>query len=542
VVSARIARRPAFGLPLLVLLLLPLLQSACDSPPQILEISPGRGARDVPTNAPIRIRFDRALDRQSVADRFSLRPKTSGQISWEASNTLVYQHDTLDPNTQYTVSLSAGYRDASGNANGFNHGWSFQTEVPPELRASTPGQGDGQVDPATYLGLSFSREMAADSFRGAVTFSPSVPFAVRSDPADARRVLIAPKSLLDPRTAYDVSISSDASDQDGNHLHPLKLHFTTGGVRSLSRWITFVASESGGTTGSGVWMVDEAGFPRILEETPADAFSWSPDGANLLVRHPDLSWTDYPLGAAPTKMAFSADWAAYLGPSGGYAFLNGQRLDRLLPSGATLTIADGVTQAAVSHDLSRIAFSQVSGAGSDIRAYDVQLRAQYRIQHEADPVSSLAWSPDGTRLAYLVSGGPAGQSMLRAKSLSGSGAVATVATGEITTPAWLANSSDVTFSAKVVVAGKSQRRIFRVNTALGPGQLTVAAAIGPAGDADGFLPQPSPDGHQIAFLVGAPESAQIWLMNADGTGQSRLTGFDSIAFPYSCRALHWASS
>jgi Bacterial Ig-like domain len=539
---AGIARKRGFVLPLLVLLLLPLLQAACDSPPQILEITPGRGARDVPTNAPIRIRFDRALDRLSVASRFSLRPKASGQISWEASNTLVYRHDTLDPNTQYTVSLSAGYRDATGNANGFNHGWSFQTELPPELRGTTPGQGDGQVDPATYLGLSFSREMAADSFRGAVTFSPSVPFSVRPDPADARRVLIAPKSLLDPLTRYDISISADATDDDGNHLRPLKLHFTTGGVRSLSRWITFVASESGAAMGSGVWMVDEAGFPRILEETPADAFSWSPDGANLLVRHPDLSWTDYPLGADPIGMPFSAEWAAYLGPGAGYAFLTGQRLDRLLPSGATATIADGVTQAAVSRDLSRIAFSQGSGSASDIRAYDVQLRAQYRIQHEADLVTSLAWSPNGTRLAYLVASGPAGQGMLRVKSLAGSGAVTTVATGEIATPAWLANSSDITFSAKLTVAGRSQQRIFRVNTALGPGQLTVAAAIGPAGDADGFLPQPSPDGHQIAFLVGAPESAQIWLMNADGTGQSRLTGFDSAAFPYSCRALHWASS
>ena len=534
-----IAQKPAVGLALLALLLLPLLQVACDSPPQILEISPGRGARDVPTNAPIRIRFDRALDRQSVADRFSLRPKPSGQISWEAPDTLVYRHDTLAPNTQYTVSLSAGYRDSAGNANGFNHGWSFQTELPPELRGTTPNQGEGQVDPATYLGLSFSRDMAADSFRGAITFSPSVPFSVRSDAADSRRVLIAPKSLLDPRTAYDVSISADATDGNGNHLHPLKLHFTTGGVRSLSRWITFVASDTGAATGTGVWMVDEAGFPRILEETPADAFSWSPDGANLLVRHPDLGWTDYPLGADPIGMPFSAEWAAYLGPGAGYAFLTGQRLDRLLPSGATVNIADGVTQAAVSHDLSRIAFSQGSGAGSDIRAYDVQLRAQYRIQHEADSVTGLVWSPNGSRLAYLVPNGPAGQGMLRVKALGGSGAVTTVATGDITTPAWLANSSDITFSATLVVAGKSQRRIFRVNTALAPGQLTVAAAIGPA-DADAFLPQPSPDGHQIAFLLGAAESAQIWLMNADGTGQSRLTGFDSAAFPYSCRALHWA--
>jgi hypothetical protein len=538
---AGIVRRPIVGLSLLGLLL-PLLQVACDSPPQILEISPGRGARDVPTNAPIRIRFDRALDRDSVAARFSLRPKAAGKITWEASNTLVFQHDTLDANTQYSVVLTSGYRDAAGNVNAFNHSWSFQTELPPELRATSPGQGDGSVDPATYLGLSFSREMAADSFRGAVTFSPSVPFAVRSDTADAKRVLIAPKSLLDPKTTYDVSISADATDEDGNHLHPLKLHFTTGSVRSLSRWITFVASESGATSGSGVWMVDEAGFPRILEETQADAFSWSPDGANLLVRHPDLSWTDYPLGAIPNRMPFAGEWAVYLGPSAGFAFLSGSKLERLLPSGATVLIADSVTQAAVSRDLSRIAFTERSGSGTDIRAYDVQLRAQYRVQHEADLVKSLAWSPDGVRIAYLVAGVSTTQDMLRVKSLGGSAAVTTIATGEIADPVWLANSSDVAFSARLVEAGKSQWRIFRVNTALAPGRLTAAAAIGPVGDADAFLPQPSLDGHQIAFLVGAPESAQIWLMNADGTGVTQLTGFDAAAFPYSCRALHWASS
>jgi hypothetical protein len=540
VVVSGIAPQRLFGVPVL-LLLLPLLQLACDSPPQILEISPGRGARDVATSAPIRIHFDRPLDRGSVAARFSLRPKTSGQISWEAPNTLVYRHDTLDANTQYTVSLVAGYRDAAGNVNGFNHSWTFQTELPPELRTTTPGQGDRQVDPATYLGLGFSREMSSDSFRGAVTFSPSVPFAVRSDPSDAKRVLIAPKSLLDPLTAYDVSISANATDADGNHLPPAKLHFTTGSVRSLSHWITFVASESGAVSGSGVWMVDEAGFPRILEETPADAFSWSPDGTNLLVRHPDLTWTDFPLGANPIPVPFSAEWAAYLGPGAGYVFLNGSRLDRLLPSGAIVAVADGVSQVAVARDLSRIAFTQSSGSGTDIRAYDIQLRAQYRLQHEADPVTSLAWSPDGTRLAYLLSG-PAGQDLLRVKSFGGSAAASTVATGAIATPAWLANSSDLTFSARLVIAGKAQWRIFRVSTALAPGQLTAADAIGPAGDADAFLPQPSPDGHQIAFLVGAPESAQIWLMNADGTGQSRLTGFDSTAFPYSCRSLHWATS
>lgn len=532
---------------LLLTALLPLLAAAlqlgCSSPPQIVDISPGRGVRDVPTNAPIRIHFDRAVEHASVADRFSLRPHVDGVISWDSSNTLVFRHDNLDPSHLYTVVLSAGYRDTSGNVNGFNHGWTFRTEPVPELRASAPAAGEGQVDPATYLTLAFSREMNADSFRGAVTFSPSVSFAVRADPNDGKRVLIAPRRLLDAGTDYQVSISADALDQDGNHLSPQKLLFATGRVRSLSRWITFVASASGAETGSGVWMVDEAGFPRILEETAADGFSWSPDGASVLVRHPDFTWTDYPLGAAKVALPFSAGWAAHLGAGSGYVYLDGSRLNRLLPSGATGNIATDVVQAAVSRDLNRIAYSQAVPGGSEIWAYDVQLRAKYRVQRESESVSGIAWAPDGTRLAYLLSNGSGGLGLLKVKSLVGSGVAATVAAGEIADPAWLADSSDLVFSARLALAGKRQWRIFRVNTALPPAQLTTAAAISPAtGGADSFLPQPSPDGHQIAFLVGAPQSAQVWLMNADGTGQSRLTGFDSESFPFSCRALHWATS
>jgi len=526
---------------LLVLLLSAALLAGCDSPPQILDISPGRGAREVPTNQPVRIHFDRPLDRASVASRFSLKPKVSGQVDWEAANTLVFRHETLEPSKQYLVSLVGGYRDAAGNVNGLNHSWSFQTESAPELRSTTPAQGEAQVDPASYLNLAFSREMDAESFRGAVTFSPAVPYAVRSDPNDGNRILIAPRSLLDPSTDYQVSISANATDADGNHLAPTKLRFRTGEVRSLARWITFVASESGTAAGSGVWMVDEAGFPRILEEGTIDSFSWSLDGSNLLVRHPDRSWTDYPLAGAAVSLPFKADWAAYLGPSSGYAYLDGSRLSRLLPSGSNLLIATEVLTATVSPDRNRIAFTQRDLGATDIRLYDVSLRAQFRVQREPDAVSGLSFAANGTRLAYVLSGGGAGQGELRVKSFSGTAAATTVAAGEIRDPAWLSGSNELVFSARVDVTGGRQWRVFRINPALPPSRLAATAAIGPPTDGDAFLPQPSPDGHQIAFLFGAVQSAQVWLMNADGTGLSRLTGFDSEAFPYSCRALHWGA-
>src|SRR5205823_14387127 len=166
---------------LLLTLALPMLLLGWQSPPQILEISPAKGALDVPTNAPIKIRFDRALDRASVASRFSLNPSVDGHVSWEAQNTIVFRHDTLEPSAQYQVRLTAGYRDSQGDVNVFTHSWMFQTEGPPAVRNSSPSEGEAGVDPATYLTFSFSREMNADSFRGSVTLSPSLPFSVQAE-------------------------------------------------------------------------------------------------------------------------------------------------------------------------------------------------------------------------------------------------------------------------------------------------------------------------------------------------------------------------
>src|SRR5438270_390481 len=102
-----------------------------------------------------------------------------------------------------------------------------------------------------------------------------------------------------------------------------------------------------------------------------------------------------------------------------------------------------------------------------------------------------------------------------------------------------AGSNDLIFSAEIEVPGGASTRLFRLNTALPPPRLTSAGALPAAGPGDSWNPRPSPDGHQIAFLAGSPASAQVWLMNADGTGLARLTRFDAEAFPFSCREVHW---
>lgn len=498
------------------------------------------------TNLPIRIRFDRPVDRTSVTQRFSIRPETEGEFSWERADTLVFSHRTLETGTVYEVALEVGYRDRAGHANGFRHSWVFHTERAPELRTTSPNRGEHGVDPAAYVGLTFSREILPDSFRGALIFNPSLAYSVRGDPEDAHRLLVAPHNLLNPNTEYQVLVGREGTDVDGNHLVPARVKFHTGPLRPLARWLTYLVRDPSTQLGAGVGMVDEAGFPRLLDEEPADGFAWSPDGSGLLVRHPDGGWSDHGLAGDPASLPFIASWAANLGPGQGYAYLEADRLSRLLPDGSTVLIADHVAEAAVSRDLGRIAFSVEGSAskGGELRGYDVALRSQYRLQHETGSIAGISWAPNGGRIAYLLSppGASADGTQLRVKLLTGAATASTVATGEISDPNWLTGSHDLAFSARVDRGSGRQWRIFRINPSLPPAPLLAKNSLAPSIDGDSTNPVPSPDGHQIGFLVNDGTTSQVWLMNADGTGTIDLTRFDAAEFPFTCTALHWAGS
>src|SRR5258708_10454709 len=214
---------------------------ACSSPPQVLEISPERGAIDVRSSESIRVRFDRAMDRRSVADHFQMVPRVQGALRWTSDSEMTFEHVPLSASSQYQVVLDAGYRDAQGNTNALRHSWTFRTEGAPTLAGSSPGPGDRGVDPAAYLTLTFSREMNACTLAGAISLLPSTPFAIHQDAGDPHRVILAPQSLLDPRTTYQVAVAQDAQDVDGNRLAaPTAVSFTTGDARPLRHWISFI--------------------------------------------------------------------------------------------------------------------------------------------------------------------------------------------------------------------------------------------------------------------------------------------------------------
>src|SRR5258708_9635165 len=162
-------------------ILLPLTACA-GNPPQIVDYSPQRGAVEVSTAAPIKIAFDHDVDQASVESRLHLVPASLGTVQWESAHELLYTHSTLQASTTYEVVLDPGYPDLAGNTYSLRHHWSFVTEGPPNLAASTPSDSDTAVDPAAYITLNFTPQMNPNTLRPPLPSNPSIPFDVRVDP------------------------------------------------------------------------------------------------------------------------------------------------------------------------------------------------------------------------------------------------------------------------------------------------------------------------------------------------------------------------
>ena len=518
---------------LAALILLPL--TACGgSPPQIVDYSPQRNTNDVSTAAPITIAFDHDVDEASVASRLHLSPATAGQVEWLNRHTLVYHHATLKTATTYEVILEAGYRDPAGNTYTLRHHWSFITEAPPSLSGSAPAEGEGSVDPSAYLSLDFSRAMDATSLKSAIALSPSVPFEVRLDPTDSRRAIIAPSQLLAPNADYQLLVNTAAIDVDGNQLgRDEVVRFSTGPLQPLHHWIAFATDTANGSPG-GLWIVNEAGFPRqLFDSGSVRSFNWSPSGASLLIQDQDQNWWQYVPGVTTARLSFAAPWAGALASGMGFVYLDAAGvLHRQAADGSDSVIASDVGEAAVAPDGLRVAFIHATSNANQVWGYDVGLRAQYVLVTDSAPVNSVAWDPAGDRIAYLRN--EAGAVALRLRSLTGASATTTLITGDIGAPAWLPDSSHLVVAAKSAVGGAALHKAFVINVVSPPS--TLGAAIGlPSDPIDVASPVSSPDGHQIAFLSGD----QVWLMNADGTRPTPLTKLDPLTFPYSCRALAW---
>ncbi|MGD8516371.1 MAG: Ig-like domain-containing protein, partial [Anaerolineae bacterium] len=188
-------------------------------PLTVVGASPAEGDRLSDLWTPVRIRFSRPVDPDSVLERFSLSSGSGlglpGVVTWERGGaTFVFQpQEALLPDTSYEYRLEPQVRDSLGFelAEGVSH--SFATE--PMLLEVAPPDGAAQIPITETIRLSFSRAMDQETVEAGLLISPPLDFDITWD---GNQVLLAPQRGMAPDTGYQASIGATVRDASGAPL------------------------------------------------------------------------------------------------------------------------------------------------------------------------------------------------------------------------------------------------------------------------------------------------------------------------------------
>jgi Tol biopolymer transport system component len=185
----------------------------------------------------------------------------------------------------------------------------------------------------------------------------------------------------------------------------------------------------------------------------------------------------------------------------------------------------------------------MSGGPLDIVVIDADGGGRTVLATEPVEVSGLAWSPDGSKLAFASAVCSAcdvgGNVRIFTINRDGTGRTLVAAGGS---PAWSPDGSLIAFET-VTQYGFPLRGSIHVVAADGSGERTLSSPPAGLGDHD---PRWSPDGGRVAFVRSTDEDVDgqildnLWVVKPDGTNPKQLTSFGHGVFPGTVQGFDWS--
>ncbi|UCE37751.1 MAG: Ig-like domain-containing protein [Thermoplasmata archaeon] len=187
-------------------------------PPSITGKTPTGTNVAVTTN--ITVTFSEPMNQLLTQSAFTILPSVFGAFSWNG-NTLKFDPDSdLAYFTTYNVTIGTGAKDLFGNPLGTVTSWEFTT-IPepgtgPEVETIDPEKNELDVGVGIQIEIKFTQDMDPDTTEGAITIEPYIELIPQWGSEDY--LVLKPREPLDYDTKYTLTISIDATNENGQHM------------------------------------------------------------------------------------------------------------------------------------------------------------------------------------------------------------------------------------------------------------------------------------------------------------------------------------
>jgi dipeptidyl aminopeptidase/acylaminoacyl peptidase len=387
---------------------------------KVVALYPQPDSTGVSTHTEIRVVFEEPMDTASVAQRFRLEPATEGELSWRARTLVWRPSEGLAADSRHIVTIAAGARSGRGRTLKDDLTWTFETKHPRVVFVSVGNVSqlyeiDLGVRPLTnFKDGSSVWDYAVSPDGSRIAFGLVRPdlsavdlWLMNADGSDIHRLLACDDSQCTGaawsrdgfRLAYEERQLNVDLGGVGAGLGPSRirlLDLNTGQTRPLfqdSQMLGYAAdwSPDGAHLGyfdpqGGVRILDlDTGTSQLVPNQLGEMGTWSPDGQALMVV--DLSF-------------YGERYSSYL-----------LRVDLLEGttenvSGADTAISDGSPAWAPTGEW--IAFGRKAlPDGTPTAGQQLWLMrpdgsdARPLVTDPEAHLGSIAWSPDGSEIAYL---------------------------------------------------------------------------------------------------------------------------------------------
>lgn len=215
-------------------------------PPVVEWVEPAPPLENLVPGTPIRIRFSRKMNQQSVEDAISMSPEAVLSFTWQNEFTLIVNTSQLEYVTDYTMTidgsiaqnlLTAQFLDGNGDG---EEGGDFLLEVTTSEEDSTPPQlldfSPSEIEPARELRpiirLVYDESIIESSIAtNAITLAPingggTVPGIIHHKVVNGQSILhFFPTENLNPALVYEAHVSAGLSDQFNNQTEAKTIRF-----------------------------------------------------------------------------------------------------------------------------------------------------------------------------------------------------------------------------------------------------------------------------------------------------------------------------